>query len=98
MLTINLNAYINNLKRWLKHSKNIHKIILEEFKKEHIALMQHFNNWKMRNIDNVNKPKSKGDDIHKSFIEQLKWLSEIGFKNTDLFIKYHLWCMIGGQK
>jgi hypothetical protein len=26
------------------------------------------------------------------------WLTEIGFTQVDLFVKYHLWCIIGGQK
>ena len=57
-----------------------------------------FDNWKVRNLDNIDVPKTKGDDIHETFTEQINWLNEIGYVNVDLFIKYHLWCLIGGQK
>ena len=58
----------------------------------------HFDDWKLRNIENFNLPKYKGDDLHENFIEQLNWLGEAGFKNQDVFVKYHLWNLIGGQK
>jgi len=60
--------------------------------------MEKFNNWKERNIDNINLPKKEGDDIHESFLMQLDWLNEIGFQETDIFCKYFLWNMIGGKK
>jgi hypothetical protein len=40
------------------------------------------------------EPKKKGDDLHESFIDQVNWLKEFGYKNADLFVKYHLWCVI----
>ena len=58
----------------------------------------HFDNWTVRNVDNVDVPKVKGDDIHQDFMTQLAWLRESGFVNVDVFVKYHLWCAIGGQK
>jgi acetyl esterase/lipase len=27
-----------------------------------------------------------------------EWLRDIGFAGTDVFAKYHLWCLIGGEK
>jgi hypothetical protein len=31
-------------------------------------------------------------------MEQLEMLKEIGFRSVDVFVRYHLWCMIGGKK
>jgi hypothetical protein len=46
----------------------------------------------------VDVPKTKGDDIHESFVNQVDWLHEIGFTEADVYIKYHLWCAVGGRK
>lgn len=61
-------------------------------------MVEKFNNWKKRNVENIDLPKQEGDDNHESFLVQLNWLKEIGFKDTDLFCKLFLWCMIGGKK
>ncbi len=98
MMTVNFDAHVNNLKRWYEYGNEMRKKIPKDLQTDYEILLQHFKKWKVRNIDNIDKPKSKGDDIHESFLGQLKWLEEIGFKNVDLFVKYHLWCMIGGQK
>ena len=47
---------------------------------------------------NFDVPKIKGDDLHESFIEQIEWLNKAGFMNSDVFVKYHLWAIMGGQK
>jgi len=60
--------------------------------------MAHFDSWIQRNVENIDKPKVKGDDIHHNFARQVRWLREAGFSNADVFIKYHLWCAIGGRK
>ena len=44
------------------------------------------------------EPKTKSDDLHEDYASQLDWLHEVGFAHVDLFIKYHLWCAIGGRK
>ncbi|MCP4130079.1 MAG: hypothetical protein GY754_03580 [bacterium] len=48
--------------------------------------------------DDINIPKVKGDDIHETAEVQLDYLRNAGFENIDLYVKYHLWCIIGGQK
>jgi tRNA (cmo5U34)-methyltransferase len=58
----------------------------------------HFDNWKRRNIEGFDLPKTKGDDLHEPFTDQVQWLREIGFVHVDVFVKYHLWCMVGGRK
>jgi len=40
----------------------------------------HFEGWKRRNIKHIDQPKTKGDDMHEPFIEQVQWLKEIGFE------------------
>jgi hypothetical protein len=35
-------------------------------------VMEKFNGWKKRNVDNIDQPKVEGDDIHESFLVQLE--------------------------
>jgi hypothetical protein len=49
-------------------------------------------------VANIDVPKVRGDDIHESFVNQVDWLHEIGFTEADVYIKYHLWCAVGGRK
>jgi tRNA (cmo5U34)-methyltransferase len=57
-----------------------------------------FDRWRVRNIENAHLPKREGDDMHCAFLDQLTMLREAGFESVDLYLKYHLWCMIGGRK
>ena len=65
---------------------------------EYEMVMEKFDGWKKRNVDHINSPKVEGDDIHESFLVQLEWLKDAGFKETDVFCKLSLWSMIGGKK
>ncbi len=58
----------------------------------------HFENWKLRNIDGIDQPKTKGDDLHDPVLDQVQWLREVGYADVDLYVKYQLWCMIGGRR
>ena len=98
METIYPDAHLNSLYFWIRHVEHARDTISAEDLRYYESWKLHFDGWKMRNVDNMDKPKTKGDDIHESFLEQLHWLKDIGFQNVDLFIKYHLWCAIGGQK
>jgi len=98
MKTIYKDAYLNSLYLWSKHVENGKNRITKEQISLYNKWKAHFDDWRLRNIDNIDKPKTKGDDIHENFIQQIEWLKEIGYVNVDLFIKYHLWCVIGGQK
>lgn len=31
-------------------------------------------------------------------MDQVDWLKAIGYENVDIFIKHHLWCLVGGRK
>lgn len=98
MKTLYKDAYLNSFYFWIEHvasEKEKISLDLEQYYQKWIA---HFENWKKRNIDGIDQPKTEGDDIHDSFLEQMEWLREIGYVNVDLFIKYHLWSVIGGQK
>ena len=53
---------------------------------------------KKRNVDNFDVPKTEGDDVHTSFLAQMEMLERVGFIDVDLYVKYHLWCIIGGRK
>lgn len=91
-------AYKNSMLFWAKYVENAKNVIPSELNEYYDEWKKHFNGWKKRNIDNMNSPKVKGDDIHESFEIQLGYLEKAGFRNIDLFVKFHLWCVIGGQK
>ncbi len=96
--TIFNEAYKNSLHFWAKYVDAQKNNIKNDDIEYYLKWIGYFNNWKERNIENINLPKQKGDDLHENFVNQVKWLHEIGFKNTDVYIKYHLWSIIGGQK
>lgn len=98
MKTIDKNSYFNSLHFWISYVENSKNRITKEQLPLYNKWKTHFDNWRLRNVDNIDRPKAKGDDIHQEFLQQIDWLKEIGFANVDLFIKYHLWCVIGGQK
>ncbi len=96
--TIFETAYLESLKFWAKFVKDQGKIISISEQKYYDKWNFHFENWKKRNVDNIHIPKIKGDDMHEPFLDQVRHLQQIGFKNADVFIKYHLWAMMGGKK
>jgi len=98
MKTIYDDAYAKSLHYWIMHVEESRSQISVDKMDLYHKWKAHFDKWKVRNIDNIDTPKSKGDDIHESFVNQLEWLKEIGFINADVFLKHHLWCAIGGQK
>jgi tRNA (cmo5U34)-methyltransferase len=98
MKTMDEDAYVNSLRFWVQHAANVKASITKEDKEHYDRWMFHFDKWKERNVDNIHVPKVKGDDIHDPFLEQMQWLREIGFTDVDLFVKYHLWCVVGGRK
>ena len=98
MKTMYKEPYKNSLIYWANYVTASKVIVPVELKPYYDKWNSHFDNWKLRNIDNFSLPKYKGDDLHENFIDQLNWLSDAGFKNQDIFVKYHLWNLIGGQK
>lgn len=98
MSTLYEESYITSMLYWSNYVRIMKVNIPEHLHELYEDWQKHFAKWKQRNIDEVHLPKKKGDDIHESFIEQMKWLKEIGYANVDLFMKFHLWSMIGGQK
>ena len=98
MKTVYKDAYLNSFYFWIKHVEGHKEEITLDLRPYYEKWNHHFESWKKRNVDGIDQPKTKGDDIHDSFLEQRGWLSEIGYVNVDLFIKYHLWSVIGGQK
>lgn len=91
-------AYLASLLHWAAHVESIAVSVPAELRIHYNRWTQHFTRWKQRNIEAVHAPKSRGDDMHEPFTLQLAWLKEIGFVGVDAFVKYHLWCMMGGRK
>lgn len=98
MKSKNETAYKNSMLFWVKYVENAKNVIQGELIDYYDEWKKHFNGWRKRNINNIDIPKVKGDDIHESFDVQLEYLEKAGFRNVDLFVKFHLWCVIGGQK
>jgi NRPS condensation-like uncharacterized protein len=98
MKTINEDAYLKSLYYWVYHTEKLKCTFSDDYSDEYFGWMEKFNKWKKRNVDNIHLPKQEGDDIHESFLVQLNWLKKIGYRNTDLFSKLFLWCLIGGKK
>lgn len=98
MKSHDINAYKNSMIFWSKYVQKAINVIPHELNEYYIEWNKHFDNWRKRNIENINIPKEKGDDIHETYEIQLNYLKNAGFKNIDLYVKYQLWCVIGGQK
>jgi tRNA (cmo5U34)-methyltransferase len=98
MKTVYEDAYFNSMRLWVKYVEEYKEKIPDNELEYHQVWKSQIDNWALRNIDNAGQPKKKGDDIHEGFLEQLQWLKAAGFINVDLFLKYHLWSVIGGQK
>jgi hypothetical protein len=73
-------------------------MIPNDLNDDYDMVIKKFNDWKKRNVDNIDQPKVEGDDIHESFLVQLEWLKDAGFQEVDVFCKLYLWSMIGGKK
>lgn len=98
MKTLYFDAYKNSLLYWSDYVNQRKKDIPSSQMMYYDSWMNVFKDWEKRNIENMGIPKQKGDDLHESFVEQLGWLNHIGYQSVDLFVKYHLWCIIGGKK
>jgi ubiquinone/menaquinone biosynthesis C-methylase UbiE len=98
MKSVDEEAYRKSLAYWVSHVRNAAADIPQEDRSMYDQWRFHFDKWEERNIKNIDRPKQKGDDLHESYLTQIEWLKEIGFKRTDLFLKHHLWCAIGGVK
>lgn len=98
MKTLTQEAYTRSLNFWVRHVEEKPVHLHPDQIAEYEQWRSHFARWKSRNVDNINASKQKGDDLHESFIDQVQWLHEMGFAGADVFLKYHLWCIIGGQK
>jgi trans-aconitate methyltransferase len=105
MKTLNQDGYLANMRFWVGHVEEAGRRmqeagdkVAEEQRLYYQKWRSHFDNWELRNVVNVDVPKTKGDDIHESFVNQVDWLHEIGFTEADVYIKYHLWCAVGGRK
>lgn len=98
MKTLHQDGYLANMRFWVGHVQEMKGKMAEAQMPYYEKWQSHFDNWELRNVVNVDVPKTKGDDIHEDFTTQVDWLHEIGFAEADVYIKYHLWCAIGGRK
>jgi len=98
MKTVYNDSYLASLKHWARHCDGGMNTVPPGRAKSYAKWQSHFDRWKHRNIERIDKPKAKGDDLHDPFTDQMAWLHEAGFANVDVFVKYHLWSVIGGQK
>ena len=98
MKTLHRDGYLANMHFWTRYVEQARDTLPPEQIVYYEKWKSHFDKWALRNVVNVDVPKVKGDDIHECFATQVDWLQEIGFSEADVYIKYHLWCVIGGRK
>ncbi|MBP7934232.1 MAG: class I SAM-dependent methyltransferase [Phycisphaerae bacterium] len=98
MKGLDLDAYLGSLNVWVRYVDEQMPHVPPELQGHARQWGEHFRNWRRRNVERFDRPKTKGDDLHEPFMDQVRWLKEIGYVNADVFVKYHLWCMVGGRK
>jgi tRNA (cmo5U34)-methyltransferase len=98
MKTLDEAAYRASLDFWVRHIETQAEHVPPALADNCRRWCGHFQGWKRRNIERIDQPKTKGDDLHEPFVDQVRWLKEIGFEGVDIFVKYHLWCVIGGRR
>ena len=100
MKTFYPDAHQAALTFWLHHIENCEDQIPPDSKAYYEHILSILPRWKELDIDQPDRRRSKtaGDDLHDALVLQLEWLKDSGFKSVDLFFKFHLWCLIGGQK
>jgi tRNA (cmo5U34)-methyltransferase len=98
MRTVHADAYMKNMAFWWEHYLKTREGAKELDARLVAQWGEHFERWKQRNIDGFGQVKTKGDDLHEEFLTQMDWLAKIGFTHVDVYVKYRLWCVIGGQK
>ena len=93
-------AYQRSLALWFRHIAQCESLLPDEVLPYYHQLQIGMADWKARYLDRPASPKTKaaGDDLHDPMLHQVEWLKDSGFCQVDLFVKYHLWCLIGGQK
>jgi tRNA (cmo5U34)-methyltransferase len=98
MKTLREDSYVKSMEYWVHCVDAARSSIPADLLPCYEEWMKRFRSWKKRNIDLRGGPKAEGDDIHESYSDQMQWLEEIGFRDVDLYTKYHLWCTIGGRR
>jgi tRNA (cmo5U34)-methyltransferase len=98
MQTVYPDAYLASMQRWIEHVAACADGVDAELKPHYDLFGAHFENWERRNILERHSPHKPGDDLHEPFLAQMVWLREAGLEQADLFLKYHLWSLIGGRR
>ena len=91
-------TYPRHLESWWQYALDMEARIAPELQQEYQQFMKHFRKWKQRNIDGLNQPKTKGDDLHEPVIAQLDMLRDAGLEEVDVYFGYRLWHAIAGCK
>jgi tRNA (cmo5U34)-methyltransferase len=98
MQTVYTDAYLASMQRWVEHVDASADALDPQLKPHYDVFREHFKNWERRNVVERHLPRKPGDDLHDPFLTQMVWLKEAGLEQVDLFVKYHLWSLVGGRK
>jgi tRNA (cmo5U34)-methyltransferase len=100
MKSVSEAAYHRSLARWFWHIEQCETTLPDEVLPYYRQLKVGLPGWKAKYLETPASPKTKaaGDDLHDPMLHQVEWLKTSGFCHVDLFVKYYLWCLIGGQK
>ena len=91
-------AYPKHLESWWQYGLDTETRIDLALRQDYQQFIHHFRKWKERNIDGLNNPKNKGDDLHEPVVAQLDMLREAGLEEVDVYFSYRLWHAIAGRK
>ena len=83
MKTLDERAYRASLDFWVRHVESQADRVPPELVENTLRWRRHFEGWKRRNIERIDQPKTKGDDLHEPFVDQVRWLREVGFEGEE---------------
>ena len=98
MVGHSIDTYPRHLESWWQYGLDTEARIPPELRQDYQHFMAHFRKWKERNIDGLNEPKTKGDDLHEPVVAQLEMIREAGLVEVDVYFSYRLWHAIAGRK
>jgi len=91
-------AYRRHMEDWWQWGLETEAKVPTELQPAYCQFMEHFRNWKVRNIDHGDQAKQKGDDLHQPINVQLESFKNAGLVEVDAYFSYLLWHAAAGRK
>ncbi|MCG8528232.1 MAG: class I SAM-dependent methyltransferase [Opitutales bacterium] len=91
-------SFFTHLQFWWEHGLAQKDVIPDHLRDSYERFMEFFYRWKVRNIDQRDQPKQKGDDLYQTVTEQLEMLKNVDLKRVDSYFSFRVWNAIAGRK